>query len=110
MAGNQGEGDEAAVTHAVAIRPEAEAEILEAYQWYEQGTEGLGLEFMRAVEACLAAIERHPKGYPVVHREVRRALLRRFPYGLFYLLDGDNIVVIACFHASRDPKEWQRRG
>jgi toxin ParE1/3/4 len=109
MAGDQGESDETPITYSISIRPAAEAEILEAHAWYEHGTEGLGLEFMRAVEACLANIERHPKAYPIVHRELRRALLRRFPYALFYLLDGSNIVVIACFHASRDPKEWQDR-
>jgi hypothetical protein len=50
MAGNQGESDEAPVTDTVSIRPEAEAEILEAYQWYEHAAEGLGAEFKRVVE------------------------------------------------------------
>jgi plasmid stabilization system protein ParE len=93
----------------VLIRPEAEADIAEAYAYYEEASEGLGAEFLRAVEAALATIERTPQLYAVVHRQVRRALLRRFPYGIFYVADGDTIVVLACFHARRNPNQWQRR-
>jgi len=91
------------------IRPEAEADIAAAYTYYEEASEGLGAEFLRAVEATLAIIERTPQLYAVVHREVRRALLRRFPYAIFYVVDGDTVVVLACFHARRDPAQWQRR-
>lgn len=96
-------------TFFVSIKPEAEAEIKEAYQWYESRAQGLGAEFVRAVDACLSSIERNPRSYAVIHDAIRRALLRRFPYGIFYFLDGQRIVVIACFHASRDPQHWQRR-
>jgi len=81
----------------------------EAYQYYEDKAEGLGMEFLRAVDACFSAMERHPRMYQVVHKEVRRALLRRFPYGIFYLIEDTKLVVIACFHANRNPKHWQRR-
>jgi plasmid stabilization system protein ParE len=93
----------------VLIRPEAEAEIAEAYVYYEAAAEGLGAAFLRAVEACLAAIERSPEQYVVVHQQVRRALLRRFPYAVFYIVEPDQVVVLACFHARRDPKQWQNR-
>ncbi|MGI8991542.1 MAG: hypothetical protein ACR2I2_18420 [Bryobacteraceae bacterium] len=39
----------------------------------------------------------------------RRALLRRFPYTLFFTIEGNTLLVIACFHASRDPRQWQQR-
>ena len=91
------------------IQPEAQAEIQEAYQWYEEKSAGLGAEFVRAVDACLSAIEGNPLAYALVHQQVRRALLRRFPYGIFYLVEDDTIVVIACFHGSRDPEQWLRR-
>jgi hypothetical protein len=52
------------------------------------------------VDACLAAIERNPTAYAVVHKQVRRALLRRFPYGIFYLVEGETIIALACFHGS----------
>jgi plasmid stabilization system protein ParE len=93
----------------IVVRPEAEAEFREAYNYYEARAEGLGNEFLRAVDASLAAIQRHPQMYAVVHNGVRRALLRRFPYGIFYVAEPETIVVIACFHASRDPQAWQGR-
>ena len=94
---------------AVTILPPAEDDISDAFRWYEDKASGLGSEFMRALDACLSGIQRYPKSGSPVHKEVRRALLRRFPYGVFYLLEGETIIVIACFHASRDPKEWQKR-
>ncbi len=93
----------------IVFRPEAEFDVAEAYDWYEEQVEGLGEEFLRAVEACLAAIQRNPIVYPQVHRQVRRALLRKFPYCIFYLSEAQVVIVIACFHARRQPKQWQDR-
>lgn len=93
----------------VIIRPEAEAEIAEAYDYYETVSQGLGAAFLLAVEACLDGIERSPEMYAAIYKDVRRGLLRRFPYGIFYLVEREDIVVLACFHARRDPKQWQRR-
>lgn len=101
-------------TRKLLIRPEAEAEIVEAYNWYKLQTEGLSSEFLRAVDACLNSIEREPLTYPIVHKQVRRALLRKFPYGIFFVYEqmdeeDERIVVLACFHARRDPKQWRER-
>lgn len=97
------------MNYKLIIRPEAEFDIQEAFEWYEERDSGLGSEFVRAADSCLAAIGRNPLAYPLVHREVRRALVRRFPYGIFYLLEEDPIVVIACFHVKRNPQQWQSR-
>jgi len=70
---------------------------------------GLGAAFLLAVEACIDGIQRSPEMYAVVYKEVRRGLLRRFPYGIFYIVEADQIIVLACFHARRDPKQWQQR-
>lgn len=87
----------------VRLRPEAEADVRDAYRWYEERVRGLGSEFLRAVDAALASIERTPEAYPIVYEGVRRALLRKFPYGLFYVIEPNRVVVLACFHARRDP-------
>ena len=50
-----------------------------------------------------------PLQFPIVYKNVRRALLRRFPYMLFFTIDGETLLVIACFHSSRDPRIWQKR-
>lgn len=109
MGAGEGEDGESIRPSVLSIEPEAEAEILEAYWYYEDREQGLGTEFRRAVEACLDVITRHPRAYATVHGEVRRALVRRFPYSIFYLMEERQLVVIACFHASRDPEEWRRR-
>jgi toxin ParE1/3/4 len=88
--------------------PEAEADVSEAYGWYNEQGHGLADEFRRSVDACLSVILRHPEAYPKVHKDLRRALLRRFPYGLFYLLAQEEVVVFGCFHAARDPRQWKR--
>lgn len=48
--------------------------------------------------------------FPVVHKNVRRALVRQFPYALMFVVEEDELLtLIACFHGSRDPDDWQRR-
>ena len=97
------------MNYSVLIRPEAELDIQDAYQFYEQRSQGLGSEFVRSVDECFSKIGRNPMAYPIVHHQIRRALIRKFPYGIFYFIEGDTIVVIACFHAKRDAKRWQER-
>lgn len=67
------------------FRPPAEDDVRHAYAWYREQGEGLAPEFRRALDACVAQIERNPLAYPKVYEELRRALLRRFPYGIFYI-------------------------
>lgn len=97
------------MTRTVRLRPMAEADVRDAYHWYEDRAHGLGDEFLRTADAALASIQRHPESYPPVYESVRRALLRKFPYGLFYVIKPDAIIVLACFHVRRDPKSWQDR-
>jgi len=91
------------------IRPAAAADMEEAYVWYENRRTGLGEEFLAAVDSLLGEIRAHPTAYQVIHREARRALLRRFPYAIFYRVYAENVVVLACMHGRRDPKRWMNR-
>ena len=83
--------------------------MLVACRWYEKLSEGLGREFLRSVEASLGSIKRNPRIYQKVHQNIQRVLIRRFPYGIFYVVDRENIVVLAVLHARRDPQQWQKR-
>ncbi len=94
----------------IIVRPEAEEEITDAFRWYEDKSPGLGSEFMRALDASLSFVQRNPTASSVVHKKMRRAVLRRFPYSVIYLFENNQIIVLACFHASRDPKQWKSRG
>jgi plasmid stabilization system protein ParE len=91
------------------LRAAAAADVEEAYDWYEAQREGLGDEFLAAVQAALESILNHPEAAPIVHRETRRLLLRRFPYGIHYRLIDEEVVVVACFHAKRNPRLWSTR-
>lgn len=61
------------------VRPAAAADIEQAFLWYEERRPGLGDEFLVAVQRALDNITAHPARYPVIHRDARRVLLRRFP-------------------------------
>ncbi|HLM68258.1 MAG TPA: type II toxin-antitoxin system RelE/ParE family toxin [Longimicrobium sp.] len=91
------------------VRPEAEADIDAAFDWYEDQEPGLGAEFIRSVDAALASVERQPHAYPVIYRTARRALLRRFPYAVFYLVQNYAVEVVACMHFKRHPRRWRLR-
>ena len=71
---------------AVELRlaPEVELDLTEAYDWYEQRRTGLGEEFIGCIDVCLRQIRRAPDRYPMVHATYRRALVRRFPYAVYY--------------------------
>lgn len=97
------------------VRPDAEADIEEAYGWYQDRSGGLGERFLGAVDQALAGIREAPQRFPRVHDEqdfsIRRALLEGFPYGAFFIWDEDReiISIIACMHGRRDPRRWLRR-
>jgi plasmid stabilization system protein ParE len=91
------------------VRPEAEADIGDAYAWYQSQQSGLGERFLDELSRCISAIERQPLHFQKVHAEARRALLRRFPYAVFFVLTQDRIVVIAAMHMARDPASWRAR-
>jgi plasmid stabilization system protein ParE len=97
------------MSRRLIVRPEAEAEMAEAFDWYEQRLPGLGSEFLLCVDAVLHAILRDPHRWPQVHRIVRRALTRRFPYEVFFVEDEERVVVLSVFHAKRNPRSWQER-
>ncbi len=97
------------MSRGLIIRPEAEVELAEAFAWYEERLTGLGAEFLLCIDAAFNAILRNPRQYPQVHGIVRRALPRRFPYEVFFLEDNESVVVLAVFHAKRNPGLWQER-
>ncbi|PYO58508.1 MAG: hypothetical protein DMD83_03650 [Candidatus Rokuibacteriota bacterium] len=92
------------------LTPEAELDLDDAYAWYHAQSPHVAHEFVLAVSTAIASIRRHPKAYQLVDRAMRRALLRRFPYGVFFEVGAREIVVYAVFHGARDPKSWRRRG
>jgi plasmid stabilization system protein ParE len=90
------------VTYEVLVRRKAKADIRRAAKWYKYQREGLGKEFVAEVDAAIGRIQANPEQYEVVHREIRHAILRRFPYGIFYRIQTVKISVFAVLHLKRD--------
>ena len=97
------------MTSEIMIRPEAETDMGEAFDWYEERIRGLGSDFLLNVDAAFHAIPRNPRQFPVVHKNIRRALTRRFPYQIFFVTEEKSIVVLAVFHVKRSPMRWKAR-
>lgn len=96
--------------HPVIFTPSARVELSDAQDWYENEAPGWGRRFRAAVDAVVQRMEANPRQFPVTYKHVRRALLRRFPYALLFVIENDEtLTVIACFHGSRNPLQWQRR-
>jgi len=97
------------VVYKLSIRAEAEADIAEAYRYYESCREDLGADFMLCIDEAISRIQRSPKQFKVVLNNVRRGLVKKFLYGIYYTLNENEIIVIAVIHARRNPKHWQSR-
>jgi plasmid stabilization system protein ParE len=79
------------------------------YAWYENEREGLGAELLAELRATYTRIVDGPLRYQVLRSDIRRAMLRRFPYAVYFAVEADSIIVVAVLHASRNPSAWQRR-
>jgi plasmid stabilization system protein ParE len=91
------------------VAPEAELDIDEAYAWYEGRRVGLGEEFLSCVDSCIHTICRQPEMYAFVHENYRRALVRRFPFAVFYEYEKNTVTVYCIMHTARSPQRWRER-
>ena len=97
------------MTRTLIVRAEGEADLAAAKLWYEEQHDGLGARFLAEVDATFRRIEANPMAFGYVRGKLRRALVQRFPFGVFYVLTEQNIVVVAVLHAARDPRLWGKR-
>jgi plasmid stabilization system protein ParE len=93
----------------VVLRDEAQAEFDQAFDYYEAQRPGLGVTFAERVQAVFDGISANPLMHRLVLGDVRKAVVRRFPYCVYYRADSARVEVIAVFHTSRDPTIWQGR-
>lgn len=97
------------MTLPIVLRRAAEIDLAAIEDWYDGQRHGLGIEFREAVDHAIARIAGDPLAYPERYRGTRRILLRRFPYVLWYRALDDFVVVLACVHGKRDPREVRSR-
>jgi plasmid stabilization system protein ParE len=99
----------AEVTRRLVFRPQAERELSAATDIYRDENPAAAVEFAETVQLAIATIERNPFLYQAIEGNIRRAVLRRFPYIIVYLVTETEIVDIACAHTSRNPTYWRDR-
>ncbi|MEK7877985.1 MAG: type II toxin-antitoxin system RelE/ParE family toxin [Pseudomonadota bacterium] len=90
----------------VVYRRKVGRDLAGGYAWYNGQRDGLGEEFLAAVNAAFDTIERFPDIFALVHGEVRRAVVSRFPHAVFYRVEAKRVVVLTVLHTARDPKIW----
>lgn len=90
----------------VVYRRKVGRDLAGGYVWYNGQRDGLGEEFLAAVNTAFDTIERFPDIFARVHGEVRRAVVSRFPFAVFYRVEAKRVVVLTVLHTARDPKVW----
>lgn len=93
------------MTRRMVLRPEAAEEIRDAASWYVERGSHLEADFLTEVAARLDAAREAPERFPVVEGEMRKAVLRRFPYIILFRARPEEVVIVSCFHTRRDPKD-----
>ncbi len=97
------------IKYSLIISDEANFDILDAFFWYDSLREGLGNDFELCLEAEINRILRNPTLFQNQYEKVQVAFIERFPYGIHYTIESNFIKVIAVFHTSRDPQNWEER-
>jgi toxin ParE1/3/4 len=92
------------MTQTLLFLPEVEDDAIRGYAWYETKSDGLGEEFLRMFYACAGDLLRNSLFYRKVYGEFRRCLLRRFPFAIYYMIKGEQVIVTGLFHCARDPR------
>ena len=92
----------------VVYRRKVGRDLADYFSWYNGQGDGLGEEFLAAVDTVFDTIEHYPEIFARMHGEVRRAVLSRFSYAVFYRIESKRIVVLTVLHKARDSKAWPR--
>lgn len=98
--------------HTVLLTPEAHADVDATFWWYEGRRSGLGFEFNACLDEALQKAARAPLLYTEIESDIRRVLVRRFPYAVFFVVENGEdatLTVIGVLHTSRDPESWKDR-
>lgn len=95
--------------YKIIIRSEAENDLKEAFGWYEDKRLGLGHEFLLHIDAGIKFVQRNPEVHSSEYKGTRRHIIKRFPYKIIYLVEGEKIIVLAVLHGKRCPDLLKKR-
>src|SRR5947208_108067 len=91
------------MSYPLRVRSTAERDLADVIQWYQNHAEGIGIHFVRCVDAVMESIARNPEAYPIYYKQIRRTLVHRFPFGVFFVFENEMISILAVLHLARDP-------
>jgi hypothetical protein len=94
---------------SIAFLPEADQEMTEAALYYQSQAIGLGMDYLFEVEHAVHSIETSPYTWPILQGDLRRRLIRRFPYGVLYKIESEEIIIVAIAHLRKKPGYWKKR-
>lgn len=97
------------MNYSIKFKSEVYDDIKIAYDWYEKQRIGLGEDFLFTLETSYSKIIKTPKLYQTIYGRVRRQLVSRFPYAIFFIVEEEKIIVIAVMHTKRNPSNWSKR-
>jgi plasmid stabilization system protein ParE len=97
------------MTLRVVFRQAAKQDFEDAAAWYEEKRRGLSEEFVREIDDAVLRAAAAPERFPLVFRDIRRTVARRFPFAVYFRVRSNSLIVLAVFHGRRDPIIWQRR-
>jgi hypothetical protein len=93
------------MTYTLVFKPEVEKDVISGYLWYEKKALGLGEEFLKQFIEYTSDLPRKPLIYRKTYGEFRRRLLKKFPFALYFKIEGYTVIVFGLFHCARDPRK-----
>ncbi len=108
MGRSQGQSERRIMAYRLKVSSRATREIGEAREWYENQLSGLGEEFINTLEIRLTQLPLSPLSHKEILPGIRRFLLPRFPYAVFYTVQADLVHILAVLHERRTPKAWPK--
>ena len=97
------------MSRGLRLAPAASRDIVDAYNWYEEQQPGLGEQFRAELNVAFALVQQFSEAGPAVHGDLRRLLVRRFPYAIYYRLTESDVIIRGCLHLHSSPSRWRRR-
>jgi len=91
------------------INPFAEEDLKEAKKWYNSQLDNLGDDFLKEVGKTISYIKENPFQFQKARKQIRMAVVKRFPYSIYFVVNNQTVNVFAVFHSSRNPKIWKKR-
>lgn len=97
------------MTFRYILSPFAEEDLDAIHEWYQQCDENVFKRFDKAISEKLTSILSNPHQNPIIHRDIRRAVMKKFPYSIFYQIIEDRIIILSVLHHKRNPRVWKKR-